>query len=413
MTKSTSKRQVALVNVPFRGTICDENGEVIIEHNRTRLVRAYSKSVEQCVSVGAPFTRFRLSANKYGQVLCAIGPIVIQALDMAYPGCGSAEEIEAADSALDHAGATRGNSPAGRALDWAVRDNKALAQWRVARPMMDVFSSALFGGIQLGGDKKPVPRVGRVNMDIVSSYPFMATQPLPRVRDAIIERGLRPHAVLVKIAGEQSGPALFTRTESGGTCYDESVFGWYVLEEVAYHIDMGRLRVDTVLKSCTFPHSEKYLCPAVDHLFTHREKYPRGTAERNVIKTALNGLLGKFASPISTWRTPTELEMEGAKRDRQRTTIQLGASSLINDLSLTGIYPRHCNVIWTALTYARARVRLWQKMDEITRAGGKVLWAHTDAVIADVPTDMRMQSGEALGDWRIIEESPLPLNKEH
>lgn len=399
---SRQKRTVAVVNVPARGTVCDEHGEVILEHNRTKLVRAFSRSVEQCVSSGAPTISFRLSANKHGQIMSATGPITIQSLDMAYPGCGTADEVLAADNALDKAGATRGNSPAGRALDWALRNDKKLAQWRVSRPLMEVFTRALYGGIQLGGEIKPNPKVNRVTLDIVSSYPFMAMQPLPRVRDAVIERGLRPHALLVKIAGQQNGPALFTRTDCGGTSYEEDVFGWYARDEVDYHVDCGRLKVQTVMQSCTFPHSEKYLCPAVDHLFTHRERYPRNTPERDVIKSALNGLLGKFASPISTWRTPLPLEMEHAKRERHRSTIQLGASSLINDLTLTGIYPRYCNVIWTTVTYARARVRLWQKMDEIVSAGGKVLWAHTDCVIADIPPTLRMQTGSALGDWRIV-----------
>jgi hypothetical protein len=403
MTAVKSKRPVAFVEVPTHGIISDAHtGEIVMERGRTRLVRAYSKSVERCVGSGAPTTNFRLSANKHGQILTAIGPIVIASVDMAFPGCASSDEIISADEALNRAGATRGNSPAGRALDWAVRDNKKLAQWRVHRKMMDVFTSALFGGIQIG-DKKPVQKPGRINIDVVSSYPFMATQPLPRVRDAIVERGLRPHAVLVKVAGRQYAPALFSRTEKGNTTYAEEVYGWYVREEVEYHVAMGRVHIDRVLKSVTFPHFDKYLCPAVDHLFTHREKYHRSTPERNVIKTALNGLLGKFASPISTWRPARATELEQIGHTRHATTIKLGASALVNDLTLTGIYPRHCNIIWTALTYARARVRLWQKIDEITAAGGRILWAHTDAIIADVPPTYRMVSGEALGDWRVIE----------
>lgn len=403
VTKGKKKRPIAFVDVASPGTIHSvDTGEVIVERNRIKLVRAYAKSVERCVAAGAPDTRFKLLANKNGQICTAIGPIVIHSQEMAFPGCGSADAIESADAALIRAGATRGNTPAGRALDFALRKNPAIAQWRVKRELMTTFAGALYGGVQMGGDRKPTPKTGRINIDIVSSYPYLAAQKLPRVRDAIVEEGYRPGAVLVYIYGEQFAPALFQRADNGNAYYSEDIAGWYPLEEVDYHVAMGRLRVDTVRKSLTVSHSEQYLARTVDHLFTHREKYQRGTPERNVIKSALNGLLGKFASPISTWRTPTDMELEHAQRSGKFTTLRLGKSALINDLSLTGIYPRHSNIIWTALTYGRARVRLWQKIDEIASAGGRVLWVHTDAIIADVPPTYRMVSGDALGDWRLI-----------
>ncbi len=399
----TRKRPAAYVDVATDGIIHSvDTGEVIVERYRTKLVRAYARSVEACVSRGAPHIRFRLMANKQGQICTALGPIVIQSAEMAFPGASSAEEIEAADVALNNAGASRGNTPAGRALDYALRKNPTIAQWRARTSMMTTFAAALYGGVQMGGDRKPVPKPGRINMDIVSCYPFLATQKLPRVRDAIVESGLRPGAVLVYIHGQQSAPALFQRMKNGNTYYGEDVVGWYSLEEVDYHVQMGRLKVNSVRKSCTVNHSEPYLAPVIEHLFTHREKYPRGSAERNVIKSALNGLLGKFASPISTWRTPTQAELEQAEQSRAFTTLRLGASALLNDLSLSGIYPRHSNIIWTAVTYARARVKLWEKIDEIVAAGGKVLWCHTDAVIADVPATYHVNGSDALGQWRLI-----------
>lgn len=402
MTKQRRQRPAVYVDA-VDGAIYDvETGEVIVDRKRTRLVRAFARSVERCVAHGAPHTRFRLMANKDGQICTAIGPIIIQSAEMAFPGAESAEYIARGDAALNAAGCTRGNTPSGRALDYAIRTDETLSQWRAKKPLMQIFNSALYGGIQIGGDKKPLPKDGRINMDIVSCYPHLATQPLPRVRDMVIENGYKHNAALLCIAGTQSAAALFQRMPNGNTYYGEDVIGWYAKEEVEYHEACGRLKVQSVLKSCTFNHEQKYLTPIVEHLFTHREKYPRGTPERNVIKSALNGLLGKFAAPISTWRTPTEEELTTAERTRKFTTVRLGASALVNDLSLSGIYPRHSNIIWTAVTYARARVKLWRAMDHIAREGGKVLWSHTDAIIADVPASFQMTFGEALGDWRLI-----------
>lgn len=399
------KRPFAMVDVTHNGTIFDtDTAEVVLDNTRTKLVRAYANSVERCIAVGAPTVPFKLIANKDGRVITAFGPITLTSVDIAYPGCTNAEELASADNALNIAHCTRGTSPAGRALDYAIRSNAELAQWRVSKRMMGTFAASLFGGIQFGGERKPDAKQGRVCMDVVSCYPFMAMQELPRIRDAVVERGLRPNAVLVKVIATQHEPALFTRTPQGTTAYDDTLSGWYVREELDYHVACGRVRVHSVLNSVTFVRHEKYLAQTIDHLFTHREKYRRGTPERSVVKSSLNGLLGKFASPISPWRTPKPLELEHARQARHTTTLELGASSLIEDHALRNIYPRHSNVIWTAVTYARARVKLWQKMDEITGIGGKVLWVHTDCVIADIPAARRMTYGNALGDWRKINE---------
>lgn len=380
-----------------------ETGEVIVERKRIRLVRAFSRGVEDCVARGAPYLSFRLSANKHGQILSAIGRIVISSVDLSYPGCGTADEITSADLALDHAGLTRGTSPAGRAMDWSMRTKPDLAQWRPTRQKLTAFTGAMYGGIQFGGDKKPRPKAGRICIDVVSSYPAIATGNLPRLREAAFERGLRRNAAFVWIDGKQFAPALFSRLPNGNTTYSEHLSGWYVADELDYHVACGRVVVKKVRESVTFPHSENYLAFAIDHLFGHRERYPRGTPERGVLKSALNGLLGKFASPISTWRVPTQLELEAAAHSRKFSVIRLGRSALINDLTLANIYPRHCNVAWTALVYGRARVRLWQMIDEIERAGGSMLWCHTDCIIADVPPEYVIPNGQALGEWRLIE----------
>lgn len=388
--------------------IDSDTGELLVgrfaepEPRHIRMVRIFTKSVEQVIGVGMPDNSFRLMATKDGRIVNAFGPIAVASLDMAFPGCLTADEVIAANEALNVAGATRGNSPAGRALDYALRKNSALAQWRMRREFMRVFAASLFGGVQFGGNDKPDHKPGRVALDIVSSYPYLATWKLPRVRDAIFERGYKRNAVLLQIVGTQTGPALFSRGSMGSTEYLGDVSGWYVAEEVDYHVAMGRLRVDKVIASCTFTHSEKYLARVVDHLFTHREKYSRGTPERSVIKSALNGLLGKFASPISPWRAPTDAERRELPVSRRLTTLRVGKSMLVKDPKLDNLYPRHSNIIWTALTYARARVRLWEKMDEIRAAGGRVLWVHTDAIIADVPAGFVSATGTALGEWREI-----------
>lgn len=385
------------------GTVFDvDTGEAIAEGNRLRLVRGFTNSIERILAAGMSQYRFRLVADKHGRIVSAFGPVQLSTLDMAFPSCNSADEIITADAALNRHGLTRGNSPAGRALDYAVRTNKNVAQWRMRREHLQTWASALYGGIQMGGAEAPEPKAGRIAMDINSSYPFLATQALPRIRDAAFERGYKRNAVLLDIEAEQDSAALFSRRYNGDTEYRESVSGWYSRDEVDYHVAMGRLRIHSVRASVTVTRADKYLAPTIERLYTAREKYPRGTVERNVIKSGMNGLLGKFAAPISTWRSPRAGELDELKHTRHAPVLRVGSSSLINDASMAGLYPRHANVLWTVLTYARARVRLWQKFDELRAIGAKVLWAHTDSVIADVPIGYVPTTGTALGDWRII-----------
>lgn len=367
-----------------------------------RLVKGFTDSLESVLGVGMPTTPFRLIANKHGRIVSALGPISLNSLDMSFPGCASADEILAADAALNAAGLTRGNSPAGRALDFAMRKSPRVAQWRMRKEFLSTWARSLYGGIQLGGHEPPDPRPGLLAMDVNSSYPYLATQALPRLRDAAFERGYKRNAVLIDIEGEQYDSALFSRLPSGETEYRERLSGWYVREEVDYHVAMGRVRVDGVVASCTVTHAENYLAPTIERLYDYREKFSRGSPERKVVKSAMNGLLGKFAAPVSSWRSPRRGELEELAHTRAAPVIRVGASALVNDAHMAGIYPRHANVLWTALTYARARVRLWQKFDEIAAAGGTVLWAHTDSVLAEVPRHFVPTLGTALGEWRLI-----------
>lgn len=379
-----------------------DTGEVIAEPGRLRLVRGFTASIERVLGAGMRDHAFRLIANKQGRIVSALGPVQLSSLDMAFPGCGTSDEITVADEALNRHGLTRGNSPAGRALDYAIRTNASVAQWRMRRTHLQAWATALYGGIQFGGNEAPAPAPGRISMDINSSYPFLATERLPRIRDAAFERGYKRNSVLLRIEAEQSDRALFSRREDGTTEYGERVSGWYARDEVDYHVAMGRLKLLNVMECVTINREEKYLAPTIERLYTARERYARGTVERGVIKSGMNGLLGKFAAPISPWRTPRSGELEELQRTRKLPVLRVGRSALVNDASLTGIYPRHANVLWTVLTYARARVRLWQKFDELTAIGGRVLWAHTDSVVADVPIGYVPTSGTALGDWRLI-----------
>jgi hypothetical protein len=371
-------------------------------NERMKLVRLFAPSVAQLITNGYPDVAFTLHATKHGHVVSAYGAVRIAQLDTSYPGCSTAEEIEAADAALNLAGATKGNTPSGRALEWTVRKYPDVRQWRVQEEFMRAFSRTLYGGVQFGGPVKPPPAPNRINIDVVSSYPFLAMGALPRVRDAVFTRGLAPGAVLIDIIGEQSERALFSRS-GDATVYRSELSGWYVREEVDYHVALGRVKVHRVVRSLSFTRQDKYLARSVDHFFAHREKYARGTVERSALKSSLNGLLGKFAAPVSPWRPPRKGEARELAFSRRLVTLRCGRSLLVRDPALSHIYQRHANVIWTALTYARARVRLWQKMDELRAAGCRVLWCHTDAIIADAPVGYVPSVGNALGDWRLLD----------
>lgn len=96
-------------------------------------------------------------------------------------------------------------------------------------------------------------------------------------------------------------------------------------------------------------------------------------------------------------------EEKKLRRSRAYPMVQLGGITLVDDPKLWGLFHRDTNGVWTALSYARARVRLWQKIDDITSQGGEVLWCHTDCVVADIPQTYRATYGTELGDWRRVE----------
>ncbi len=363
----------------------------------------YCQSVADTIATALPDSRFaRIVVNRFARPVAAMGRIGLTDAAIAYPGCVSAEQVAAADDALCAAGCTRGVSPAGRALDYCVRQWPETVQWRVARPVLTAAREALYGGVQFGGPRKPLPATHRVAVDVISSYPYLATFPLPRVRDAAIERGRRPGALLWYVQATQSDSALFARDPgTGETCHPERLSGWYVAEEVAYHEAAGRVRIDAVLDSLTVSHDEPYLRPAVESLYAARQRYREGSPGRAALKSALNGLLGKFAAPLSPWRHARPGEAEWAWRTRRVLSMRIGVNDLISDPQLGATWPRHANALWTALIYARGRVRLWQQIDTMRAAGCRVLWTHTDCVVADCPPSYVPTVGTALGDWRV------------
>jgi hypothetical protein len=365
--------------------------------------RIYSQSVAQCVIHSAGWWS-HVNANRHGHIISAFGKgIALRDFQSSYPGSDNVDDASAAEDALNSSGLTRGHSPAGRALDYAQRTYPKLRQWRAADALQRLALSAVYGGLQFGGPRKPDKKKSRITEDIISSYPFTASMLLPSVAHCRVERGMRKNAVLYHIGALQTDVALFTRTDDGSVSHAPEVFGWYTPDEIEYHVSTGRLRVQSVSMSLTCSRWDRYLAPVVEHLFTQRESYARSTPERAALKSALNGLIGKYAAPLSSWRMAKEREAEALQRSRAYPMVRVGNLALVDDPKLRGLFHRDTNGLWTALSYARARVRLWQKIDDVTQQGGEVLWCHTDSVVADVPRTYRATYGEGLGDWRRVE----------
>jgi hypothetical protein len=365
--------------------------------------RVFSQAVMQCV-VQSPGWWSHVNANRHGRIISAFGKgIALRDFQSSYPGSDTIDDARAAEDALMSAGLTRGHSPAGRALDYAQRTSKKLRQWRAADALQRIGLEAVYGGLQWGGPRKPNKKLNRVTEDIISSYPYTASQLLPSISHVRVERGMRPNAVLYYIGALQSDVALFTRTDDNQVAHDPVVVGWYTPEEIEYHVSTGRLRVQSVSMSLTCSKWDRYLAPVVEHLFGQREMHARGTAQRSALKSALNGLIGKYAAPLSSWRMAHAGEAAKLRRSRAYPMVQIGGLALVDDPKLRGIFHRDTNGLWTALSYARARVRLWEKIDDVTRQGGEVLWCHTDSVVADVPQSYRASYGTELGAWRRVE----------
>lgn len=363
----------------------------------------FTQSVAQCVIRSSDWWS-HVNANRHGQVISAFGSgIALRDFQSSYPGCDTMDDARAAEEALVSAGLTRGHSPAGRALDFAHRTFPKLRQWRAAEALQQLALSAVYGGLQFGGPRKPNKKKTRVTEDIISSYPYTASLSLPSIAHCRVERGMRRNAVLYYIGALQTDVALFTRSHDDTVAHDPEVFGWYTPEEIDYHVSTGRLRVQSVGMSLTCTRFDRYLAPVVEHLFEAREGYGRGTPERAVVKSALNGLIGKYAAPLSSWRMARPRELDSLRRTRAYPVVKLGSLAIVDDPKLRGLFHRDTNGLWTALSYARARVRLWQKIDDVASQGGEVLWAHTDCIVADVPRTYRATYGTELGAWRRVD----------
>lgn len=356
----------------------------------------------------APEQQFHLIVRRDGQLIEAVSKrIVARHLDTLYPAAKNYDEVCDAEDAMRNAGLVRGGSPASRALDWALRTSPKLRQWRVRMVFLNAFQAALYGGVQLGGQAKPIltaqcgrPGFGWYHADIVSSYPALAVTNLPTVPSVYAARGLHPRAAFYHVEPtQQNGAYLWRRDPFGQPYFDEHIAGWYAADEIQWlaasgGIDTPNLKIS---HSLVFGHFDKYLAPIIEHLVAHKEA--ETVAVRKMpMKVALNGLIGKFAARLSPWRAkrPTD-------QPREANWLTIGANTLVWDKRLAALYPPTSNVAWPALINARARVRLWEKISEIEFAGGTVLWAHTDAVIAQVPDSYRPAfAGAALGQWRTL-----------
>lgn len=359
------------------------------------------------------------------------GPVRAARLDWAYPDAETDADVAAAESCARDAGLVARSgawAPSSRFAALVRRLEPRARQWRCRLPVQMAAADALYGGLQLGltsacPDVARAPGreliralpaggargAGWYYADVVSAYPHAALAPLPVIGGVTIETGRRADALLWEIEGRGLGRGwLWSRVGqdlSPGPAYvpraGEAVRGWYVAAEIEDLVSHGELSELRVVRSLVARQRAPWLARPVLHAYAAKAAAPPG-APRSLLKSALNGYLGRLGTRLRPWVEATPQAAAAAAAQGQGAT-RIGGLCFLQRPERTAIWCQDTPVLWLALITASVRVRLRQRVREIERAGGVVVWGHTDSVCAVVPDDYTpRESGAALGEWRTL-----------
>lgn len=186
-------------------------------------------------------------------------------------------------------------------------------------------------------------------------------------------------------------PALPYRSERGTIFPNGRWEGWYVGEELmAFGAAGGRVRV---MEGFDFMEKAHPFRPYVKEMF-HRKQTSRGPM-RETYKLLLNSLYGKFGqSGIRVRALPLAkfLKLKSAPVSYR----VWGGLAIWTEESTP---PPWANMLWAAITTARARVRLRAEIVRIQARGARPLYCDTDSVIYAGPPGRYPLKARQIGDF--------------
>lgn len=131
----------------------------------------------------------------------------------------------------------------------------------------------------------------------------------------------------------------------------------------------------------------------VDHLWDWRMRADRASDElmSDNVKGLLNALYGKFAQKnVVTRMQPIDVEkLRGGDR-------LFGSMVLFDDV---GEYPEQTNVIWSALTTAYGRDRVYKTLHQARDTGAQLLYCDTDSIV--YCGGKPLKTGRGLGELKL------------
>lgn len=115
---------------------------------------------------------------------------------------------------------------------------------------------------------------------------------------------------------------------------------------------------------------------------------------KDTCKNLMNNLYGKFAQR----NTVTKLVPLSQAKDVRSGARVYGRAVIYEQES--DMFPKQTNVLWAAYTTAYARHKLYQKLVEVERLGGKLLYCDTDSVIYE-HSKMLLENTNKLGELKL------------
>lgn len=237
-----------------------------------------------------------------------------------------------------------------------------------------------------------------VYIDVNSMYPavMMEAYPNPNVYEygqkaSLDKFGMTCATVRVS---DQRFPLLPHRLKAGDSI--KLVFpvgefkGVWTNEELRLAKDLG-YKIVKVHWSITFPDPCYPFREFVTKLYDIKSK-ATDEISKYVAKLFLNSLYGKMAEKVDV---VTLVPVDDVPPEK--AAIAYGDFAFVHHGTK---YAPHCNVIWSAYTTARARIKLTLEMMEIERKLGEVFYCDTDSIVYRARETLHSDSSD-LGGWKI------------
>lgn len=264
--------------------------------------------------------------------------------------------------------------------------------------------------------------------DIVSSYPYSMTKPLPlyflgwftpptNPTRAQTEQFLSHSGITeawVNVPPCVTGPLALQRDGAPLIFPQGAIQGRFTNVELLAALHRGadiRLGIQ-----CRFE-EKAFLRPFVETFYGLRKKAKadKDAFRSYAFKILLNSLYGKLVETV----TRTSYTTDGEKIKNLRDQAAAGESVILSPTKIAGLWAveneetgpfRH--VAAGAYVTAYSRLRLLEGIEEVLRQGGKVYYCDTDSIMSSIP--LPHMEGKELGDWQaeyVLENVEILLPK--